>query len=214
MRIKQICIIALATIVPMLGMSSAANGASSSIIEGGGTIIQDGCLGSCRITTTYTAVGGTKCATSNTEGCYGTQKLISCQTCPSNYTLTSKTMQLSSNCSESYNTCELGDPSAACDGTCTNCTSTDWGSVNLFTGVQTRTVKTCDTSTCICTSSTEYRCGAGYYGYLDNCTACPGSGTSTAGSNGAITDCYLPAGTTGSDATGTYEYTTPCYYTE
>ncbi|MBO8407247.1 MAG: hypothetical protein IAC77_02165 [Proteobacteria bacterium] len=56
---------------------------------------------------------------------------------------------------------------------------------------------------------------AGYYGdagnYGRNCTKCPGSGTSAAGST-SITDCYMPSGSTGSDSSGTFIYTSTCYY--
>ncbi len=44
------------------------------------------------------------------------------------------------------------------------------------------------------------------------CRACPSSGTSADKNATGITECYLPSGTTGSDATGTYEYTNDCYY--
>lgn len=55
-----------------------------------------------------------------------------------------------------------------------------------------------------------------YLDFLGSCVPCPGDGTSDGG-NGDVTQCYTtPAGgttVTGSDATGTYEYTVPekCY---
>lgn len=69
------------------------------------------------------------------------------------------------------------------------------------------------------TTTNEYRCAAGYYGNakgtsvynLTGCNQCPSGGTSAAGAT-VITGCYLPSGTTGSDSTGTYTYTSNCYY--
>lgn len=164
MGIKQICMIALATVMPMLAMTNTANGAicyaamcgvddtsdpintvtcatySDSCYNGyrirscktcrsgmslsstttsvtgcintvdydecvfsGGTEITD-CTGSCQIGTSYTTVSaGTNCATSTTE-CYGTQKLKSCVTCSTGYTLTTKAKITSSCGTVSYKT--------------------------------------------------------------------------------------------------------------
>lgn len=61
-----------------------------------------------------------------------------------------------------------------------------------------------------------YRCAAGYYGSptssLSGCTECPSPGTSVAGSNTSKTDCYIPANTQLTDSSGTFTYTTNCYY--
>ena len=258
MRIKQICIIALATVVPMLGMSGAANGAgclaascsvnntsdpvnsdysncktysdscyggnrvrscltcigtltltdatisvsgcSNTIsyqtckFSGGGTIIggDDDCEGTCSTSTTYTSAGGSNCKTSSVVGCYGTQKVTTCKTRSSGYTLTSKTLFTLAGCTVSYKTCV--QDTSTCDGTCTNCISSVLWMVDTDrTGVQIKTTATCNTSTCVCNRTYEYRCSAGYYGtasaFINNCTACPDSGTSAAGSNSAITDC-------------------------
>ncbi len=77
-------------------------------------------------------------------------------------------------------------------------------------------------------------CNAGYYlssrsckpcpvgtyksasGTQTSCTTCPSSGgiagtTKSTGST-AITQCYLPAGSSSSDSGGKYEYTGDCYY--
>jgi len=54
-------------------------------------------------------------------------------------------------------------------------------------------------------------CGDGKYGTL-TCNTCPSGGTSSAGNNNAITNCYIRAGTGGSDSTGTWEYAQNCYY--
>jgi len=55
-------------------------------------------------------------------------------------------------------------------------------------------------------------CGAGYYGTL-SCTSCPSGGDSTPSSNTDITDCYVSSGYGGTDTSGKWEYTRPCYYT-
>ena len=80
----------------------------------------------------------------------------------------------------------------------------------------------------------EYSCAAGYYGTAKNncsvtspdmsgCTQCPSyvnalgavrTGSSTQGSNKTITSCYVGTLETFSDPTGTYSYTSNCYYSE
>lgn len=54
-------------------------------------------------------------------------------------------------------------------------------------------------------------CAVGEYGDGLICTTCPTPGTSTRGAK-KITDCYIANGTTGSDSTGSYKYTSDCYY--
>lgn len=108
----------------------------------------------------------------------------------------------------------IGGGGGGCS-TCSDCTTIDWGAYS--TGYEKRTVATCNTSTCVCTKTAEYRCAVGYYGTSTNgtsgCTRCPESGQSVAGSTD-ITSCYLPAGTAFSDSTGSGTYTSDCYYTE
>lgn len=70
-------------------------------------------------------------------------------------------------------------------------------------------------SMCICAAN--YYPNIGYYGEdpygsLD-CMACPGGGKSAENSQSGITDCYIPAGTMGSDETGTFTYSANCHYT-
>ncbi len=56
-------------------------------------------------------------------------------------------------------------------------------------------------------------CEPNQYKNLRECIDCPDGGTTGSNIGGdAITDCYLPAGTTRSDETGTYKYTDKCYY--
>lgn len=109
-------------------------------------------------------------------------------------------------------------PYPDCSSGCPNCDTTTWTAHS--DGYQKRTVATCNTTYCICSKNTEYRCATGYYGTSTNgisgCTRCPSSGgvygiTASSGAK-SITECYLPAGTTGSDNTGSFTYTGNCYY--
>ena len=108
-------------------------------------------------------------------------------------------------------------PYPDCSDGCPDCESTAWSAYS--TGYQKRTVATCNTTMCTCSKKTEYRCATGYYGTTTNgksgCTQCPPSnGISATSDAGAtlVTQCYLPSGATGTDATGTFIYTTNCYY--
>ena len=78
----------------------------------------------------------------------------------------------------------------------------------------------CSTSGTGCTyavkSGTSCVCKAGYYGTAANaCSSCPthstGKQTSATGSD-AVTDCYLPSGTSTSDSTGEYDAEASCPY--
>lgn len=109
-------------------------------------------------------------------------------------------------------------PEIAC--TSTNCRSTSW--VAHSTGYERRTRRYCSTAT-QCTSVTQYRCAAGYYGRSlsgsTGCTPCPENGVSVPPDGDlvgftAVTDCFIPSGTEITDSTGTYTYTNDCYYTE
>ena len=164
------------------------------------------------------------CATTESLGCTGTGESIggnipvggtneykSCKTCLSGYTRTAQTVNISDNCGTlTWYTCVK-----ECDGTCDNCISSLWSKGSYNT--ESRTAATCNTQTCVCTKKIERRCTAGYYGTVgmivssSACTQCPSPGTSAAGST-SQSDCYIPAGTTGSDSTGTYKYTSNCYY--
>lgn len=170
------------------------------------------------------------------DSCYSGTRIRTCTTCNSGYTRTQQTTTVST-CTGSitYYDCQSdgsgGDGGDGdldpidpfpdlCDGTCDNCISLPtWLPIIGSDGHEQKTTKTCNTATCKCNSSTEYRCAAGYYGVSflgrSGCTRCPSSGgvygTSTAGSNTKITDCYM---TSGSDDTGTFTYTSNCYYTE
>lgn len=158
------------------------------------------------------------------DSCYpGPHRIRSCDTCNTGYERTQVTTTLSG-CTGSvtYYTCiyegggDIGGGDDDCDGTCTDCESTDWTSDGI--GREAKTVATCNTDTCECSKMSSRRCIAGYYGLAfpqfgstgTGCTRCPSPGTSVAGDNRTITKCYS---TRGSDATGTFEYTQNCYYT-
>jgi len=103
-----------------------------------------------------------------------------------------------------------------CTG-CTNCTSdADWSLGE--SGYLYKVSRKCNCNTCV--ESTLYQCAAGYYGSSTDgksgCTQCPSSGgivgMSNAGST-EITSCYIPANLTATDSTGTYTYTSDCFYT-
>lgn len=102
-----------------------------------------------------------------------------------------------------------------CECKCSNCTETgNW--VAKGTGYEQKTGKSCSCSTgsAVCTTSTYYRCAAGYYGSPTNgtfgCTPCPTPGTSVAGTV-QLAQCYIPKGTY-SDSTGKYVFNCDCPY--
>jgi len=110
------------------------------------------------------------------------------------------------------------------DADCTDLCGGDLGWTADSTGYQKCTgAQKCFSGTC--RSATKYRCAAGYYGtpttdLLGNlsggCTICPSSGgvagSSTPGDNAEITKCFIPSGTTFSDASGSGTYDGNCYY--
>lgn len=74
-------------------------------------------------------------------------------------------------------------------------------------------------ATCAGGNGSTFSCNAGYFKDGAGCASCAtatgnNSATSAAGA-AAITDCYLPKGTTGSDSTGSYAIDAgDCYYTK
>lgn len=204
MRIKPICITLAIAIIQTAFVSI-------------NTSLAAGCTVSACIGEEPVIPSGINCATS-AKRCYGGAAVVSCLTCPSNHIKTSKTTSTRSCPSISYDTCLIsGSRPRDCDGTCTNCSSTNWVSNGI--GAQKKTTARCNTATCMCRKSVSYRCSSGYYGSgktvsgasSPDCTACPNSGKSVAGDNSDITKCYA---TGGSDASGTFSYTQNCYYTE
>lgn len=102
---------------------------------------------------------------------------------------------------------------------CGTCSDDSDFSATGTDGYERRALRSCTCGGCTVTSY-KYRCAAGYYGSSSNgtsgCTRCPRYdnglyGTSEAGSK-FITNCYIPAGTSFSDTTGTGTYTAKCSY--
>ncbi|MBD5389387.1 hypothetical protein HDR63_03995 [bacterium] len=99
-----------------------------------------------------------------------------------------------------------------------NCSSdSSWSSGG--TGYQKKVNRGCSNNSCV-TTSTSYRCAAGYYGAattntVPTCTRCPTvdgvTGTSADGAT-SQSGCYIPSGTTGNDTTGSFTYTANSYY--
>ena len=94
--------------------------------------------------------------------------------------------------------------------------TTGWGSCGSGANSYVECEATAECRGSLCVRGQNYRCVAGAYGNPSAsnktaCTPCPSPGTSAAGST-SQSDCYIPAGTTGSDSTGTYKYTSNCYY--
>lgn len=107
-----------------------------------------------------------------------------------------------------------------CSG-CTNCSSKDWTSDTTNPIYQEKITASCDQCSGQCTKTKSYRCIAGYYGKPTNtssgCYICPthdnSAGTSTAGSNSTMTQCYKNSSITSTDTTGSYTFTNQCLYT-
>ena len=94
--------------------------------------------------------------------------------------------------------------------------TTGWGSCGSGANSYVECEATAECVGNFCMLGQNYRCVAGAYGNPSAsnetaCAPCPSPGTSAAGST-SQSDCYIPAGTTGSDSTGTYKYTANCYY--
>ena len=189
----------------------------------------------CGTTPAYTL---SNCS-SITKKCFGDAYVQTCDTCASGYTRTSKTYKpLGCSNSYTYYYCKRSggtvidpdepfipidpvDPVGECssDADCgfsvwTNVSGTNYQSKKTYTCLYPGTVRS------KCSSSTSYRCKAGYYGSSTSCTACPsptdtltsGSVTSAAGTT-AMTGCYLKSGSVLKDSAGnTYDFTADCSY--
>lgn len=189
--------------------------------------------GACSADSESTPSNAIRNCSSYSDSCYpGGKRIRTCNTCDSGYTRTKSTTTLATCTGDiTYYYCKSSGSSGGdidpiepkpdlCDGTCDDCVSDGRWKHDFFnSGYESHTVRTCNTFNCVCMERTQYRCAAGYYGSSINgtsgCTRCPSSGgvygTSVADSNIKITDCYM---TGGSDDTGTFTYTSKCYYTE
>lgn len=105
-----------------------------------------------------------------------------------------------------------------CTSGCTNCES-DLMPQPYKEGYVRSQNRQCLNCACQVTSN-YYACAPGYYGTSTDgntgCTRCPASGntygtTATYGTQ-SITYCYIPSNTDITDDTGTYRFTSTCYY--
>ena len=170
--------------------------------------------------------------------CYNGVRVNSCTTCAPDLTPTTMTTSID-DCANAIEFVDCVETSTGGSGTdctsgCENCTSTEWTDY-MVTGYQKRTKKTCNTTSCTCTSATEYRCASGYYKSATiacslnvttkeytcgGCTKCDpfdtgntmAIGRSPAGST-SKTQCYLWSGTPWTDDTGTGVFDDECYWT-
>ena len=183
-------------------------------------------LQGCKVTTctgTEALLSATSAwCTSTTSKCYDNAYLVkSCSACVSGYTLTNYSVSLPcGGLAQMYQECtkscssdsDCGAPGEwSCSGAYCHRTA-NYCNLDKGDGTIVLNPNTCKTKT-------EYACNAGYYGTTTNglsgCARCPSSdgiyGSSLTAST-AITLCYMPSGTTGSDTTGAFTYTGNSYY--
>lgn len=175
-------------------------------------------VSSANTTSLTPKLGTTHCSSTSTNYYYadnvGTRyyKVTICTGCDSDYKITADQRTVGT-CSFNVQYCDL------CTA-CTNCTSTSWTTAS--NGInQSQTLARCeDKCTNTCSKTTYYRCLGGYYGTptstTTGCYVCPTSGgltgTSVAGSNSKVENCYFPSGRSVTDSTGTYQFTSNCFY--
>lgn len=163
--------------------------------------------------------------------CFSSQE--HCETmvarCPSNYYGDDVIPDITRGAGSPYDTFTLSNyEQFACCQSCTGYTYTDNTTVQLAQ----RKAKSCTTSGTCSTINAGWTCLQGWYSSNNKsasiqtkpidasselvCKTCAsGTGHSAATSPYASSNpkyCYLPAGTTDSDDTGTYKYTSNCYY--
>lgn len=118
---------------------------------------------------------------------------------------------------QSQTTCVGNTASAKCVST-----TTSYSCISGFYGSPTNTLTGCNKcpENATCPGGTTFKCNKGYYYYFpDNervasCRQCPLTGTTKGIGAISITECYIPSGTTGRDSTGSYTYTSDCYYAQ
>jgi len=112
---------------------------------------------------------------------------------------------------------------ADCTPTGTSCSAcTTYRCASGYYGTATSGTSGCticpSNATCAGGNGSIFVCAKGYYKDGGLCSRCPTSGgvygTTAAAGATAVTECYLPANTPITDATGTYIFTGNCYYTE
>lgn len=169
-------------------------------------------------------------ASATTTSCYKTGtssyvKLISETSCKSGWTPRERSV--------STTTCSNGASIkyTMCECYCNNCTTSAWANVSGSSTHQSRTVGSCSctSGSAQCTKTTQYRCRAGYYGSPSSsssgCTKCTYTdgvaGTSDPDledwdndkfGNDTWGNCWIAAGASASDSTGSYSYKQKCYF--
>lgn len=154
-------------------------------------------------------------SSSGHENCKTTKSVIrcpsgtyyDCATCLNGSDPIPTTVKVSTYETITYDTCPLLIVPTSCPDTCPNTTWTDVSGQNY----QVR----CNDSQRL--TYCENRCKQGYYGSSTACERCLASGGTYGTTSGpgasAITECYLPSGTSFSNSTGSGTYTDNCYYT-
>lgn len=111
-------------------------------------------------------------------------------------------------------TCNGNTASASCV-----IVSTTYSCIEGFYGNPTSAQGTCREcpANATCPGGTDYLCNKGYFYNAANkitpCERCPLPGTTAGLGATDVTDCYIAAGSIGRDTTGTYTYSSDCYYT-
>ena len=165
----------------------------------------------------YTPTGGTTNCTSTSTfyrepvGYTGYVKYTTCNSCKSNFKPVGE-VHATACPGVNLTGCQQ------CKETCTNCTSQSWTTTN--TKYQKKVVASCDTCSGSCTKTTSYRCASGFYGSptstSSGCYDCPTEnnlkGTSTAGYNTSVTQCFYESGGIVTETSGFWKYTENCFY--
>ncbi len=151
------------------------------------------------------------CKMSTTE-CFGNTKVRTCTQCNTGYILNTSSISVDG-CTNKYSqgVCTLNFEPIRCNAlTCQS--DTTWYLPSLGSVYGSKVNRACNKLN-LCVETTVYSCADGYYGTAtetsQECHKCPDGGTSTMGSNTAITDCYS---TGGKDAAGKYDYNPDCPY--
>lgn len=117
-------------------------------------------------------------------------------------------------CWTSYKRVVVGE-TAKCDCAATETYTCASGYYGKATSSTTGCTKCPSNATC--SGGTTFSCNKGYYKNGSLCSRCPASdgvyGTTSGTGATAITECYIPSGTSFTDSTGKWQYTTNCKYT-
>lgn len=94
--------------------------------------------------------------------------------------------------------------------------STKYTCASGYYGTATSSTSGCtacpSNATCAGGNGSTFVCQKGYYQNGSSCSACPGNGTTSGTGAPSISSCYIPAGTSFSDAPGSGTYDQNCPY--